>query len=35
MAERIPEPIISEIIAANDLVSVAAQYTELKRSGSS
>lgn len=35
MAERIPEPVISEIIAANELVSVAAQYTELKRSGSS
>ncbi len=35
MAERIPEQLIQDIIAANDIVSLVGQYVQLRRSGSS
>ncbi len=35
MAERIPEQLIQDIIAANDIVALVSQYVQLRRSGSS
>lgn len=35
MAERIPEQLIQDIIAANDIVALVGQYVQLRRSGSS
>ncbi|MBE7025673.1 MAG: DNA primase [Ruminococcaceae bacterium] len=35
MAERIPEQLIQDIIAANDIVALVGQYVPLRRSGSS
>ncbi len=35
MAQRIPEQLIQDIIAANDIVGLVSQYVQLRRSGSS